>query len=76
MTGPLTIPIPLGGGVHITVEGVWPVSEAQWAQFLVVLDAMKPGLVRDPEPVLAERGELGGRGFPDMRPAEAGARAV
>lgn len=45
----LTIPVPIIGGKPVTVEGEFPISEAAWAQFMAVLNAMKPGLVRDPE---------------------------
>jgi hypothetical protein len=37
--------IPLPGGRHLLIEGDFPVSEAEWDQFVAVLDAMKPGLV-------------------------------
>lgn len=46
----LTIPVPIVGGKPVTVEGEFPISEAAWEQFIAVLNAMKPGLVRDPEP--------------------------
>jgi len=45
----LTIPVPIVGGKSVTIEGEFPISEAAWAQFLAVLNAMKPGLVQDPE---------------------------
>ena len=50
----LTIPIPIVGSKQVTIEGEFPISEAAWTQFLAVLNAMKPGLVRDPEPGNAE----------------------
>lgn len=37
--------IPLMGGAAVVVEGEFPISEQEWAQFLAVLNAMKPGLV-------------------------------
>lgn len=47
----LTIPVPIIGDKPVTVEGEFPISEAAWSQFIAVLNAMKPGLVRnDPEP--------------------------
>ena len=46
----LTIPVPIIGGKPVTVEGEFPISEAAWTQFMAVLNAMKPGLVRDSEP--------------------------
>jgi hypothetical protein len=38
-------PIPLIGGGTVIVEGKFPLSEQDWAQFMAVLAAMKPGLV-------------------------------
>ena len=49
-----TIPVPIIGGKPVMIEGEFPISEAAWAQFLAVLAAMKPGLVRDPEPERTE----------------------
>lgn len=46
----LRIPIPLVGGKPVMIEGEFPISEAAWTQFIAVLNAMKPGLVRNPEP--------------------------
>lgn len=43
--GGLTIPVPVVGGAPIYIEGQFPVTEEAWAQFLAVLQAMKPGLV-------------------------------
>ena len=49
----MTIPVPMPGGARdITIEGSFPVSEADWSFFMTVIRAMKPGLVRDPDPVL------------------------
>jgi len=47
--GTLAIPIPVIGGSPILIEGEFPVTEAAWDQFLAVLQAMKPGLVQQPE---------------------------
>jgi hypothetical protein len=44
----LSIPVPIAGRSPILVEGEFPVSEADWVQFIAVLNAMKPGLVADP----------------------------
>lgn len=41
----MTIPIPLLGEDPVYVTGSFPLSEANWAQLLRVLEAMKPGLV-------------------------------
>lgn len=41
----LTIPLP--GRSPILVEGATELSERDWEQFLAVLTAMKPGLIRD-----------------------------
>jgi hypothetical protein len=43
---PVVIPLQ-GGGKQITVTGRWPVTQAQWAHFMAVLEAMKPGLVKE-----------------------------
>jgi len=40
----------------ITVEGEFPITERDWSQFMTVLGAMKPGLVRD-DPVIAAGAE-------------------
>lgn len=45
----MTIPVPIVGGRPVTVEGVFPITEAAWTQFIAVLNAMKPGLVAQPE---------------------------
>jgi len=39
------IPILVGGGQQIVVEGTFPVGLAAWQTFTTVLEAMKPGLV-------------------------------
>jgi len=45
-------PIPLPGSRgQVTVEGPFPMSEAEWAYFLTVLQAMKPGFVQEPSPI-------------------------
>lgn len=41
----LSIPIPVVGGRHITIQGIFPISEPAWANFMAVLAALKPGLV-------------------------------
>ena len=38
--------VPLISGGVIGVEGAFPISEADWDQFIAVLTAMRPGLVR------------------------------
>jgi hypothetical protein len=38
--------IPLAGRAPVTVEGEFPIREEDWTQFMAVLNAMKPGLVR------------------------------
>jgi len=55
-SGVLTIPVPVIGGSPITVEGIFPVTEAAWEQFLAVLNAMKPGLVRSEDTDELEEG--------------------
>lgn len=42
------IPIALHGRPPVIVSGAFPLSEAEWQQFKVVLDAMKPVLVGNP----------------------------
>jgi hypothetical protein len=40
--------IPLQGGQkQITLTGRWPITGAQWEHLMAVLEAMKPGLVKD-----------------------------
>ncbi len=34
----------------LTLRGVWPVTEQEWSQMMVVLGAMKPGLVIERKP--------------------------
>lgn len=44
--GPMVIPIPLPGSTTpIEIVGRFPVSDTDWAHFVHVLDALKPGLV-------------------------------
>lgn len=38
-------PIPLPGGIAVSVSGPFPISEDAWQQLLRVLEVMKPGLV-------------------------------
>jgi hypothetical protein len=40
-----SFPIPLISGGTVVVEGDFPLTEQDWAQFMAVLTAMKPGLV-------------------------------
>lgn len=47
------IPIQLGDGQQIVIEGEFPVSPMGWSVFKAVLDAMKPGLVSEPAAVPA-----------------------
>ena len=49
LNGTRNIPVPIMGGSFISVEGQFPVSGASWAQFMAVLEAMKPGLVTEDE---------------------------
>jgi hypothetical protein len=42
------IPIALKGRPPVVISGAFPLSEAEWAQFKAVLEAMKPVLVGDP----------------------------
>jgi hypothetical protein len=37
----------LGGAKTIRITGRFPVTGAQWDHFMAVLEAMKPGLVKD-----------------------------
>lgn len=41
----LTYAVPVAAGTDVTIEGHFPLTEAEWTQFLAVLNAMKPGLV-------------------------------
>jgi hypothetical protein len=38
--------IPVAAGVDVVVQGRFPLTEVEWAQFLTVLNAMKPALTR------------------------------
>lgn len=40
--------VPVAAGSDIVIEGHFPLSEAEWAQFMAVLDVMKRGLVAEP----------------------------
>lgn len=42
----MSYPIPLIGGGVVVVEGEFPITERDWNQFIAVLTAMKPGLVK------------------------------
>jgi hypothetical protein len=43
---PLVIPLQ-GGKKTIKVTVRWPVTQDQWDHFMAVLEAMKPGLVKE-----------------------------
>jgi hypothetical protein len=43
--GTLTYAVPVAPGLDVAIEGPFPLSEEQWKQFIVVLEALKPGLV-------------------------------
>jgi len=49
-----TYAVPVAEEHNIVLEGQFPLSEAEWEQFIGVLTAMKPALVEkrkaDPEP--------------------------
>ncbi len=55
--GTLRIPVRLIGGSAVFIEGPFPISEADWAHLLAVLQAMKPGLVTTP-PEMGDGGVL------------------
>jgi len=45
---PPALSIPLQGGQKmIRIAGRWPITQAQWDHLMAVLEAMKPGLVKD-----------------------------
>ncbi len=44
------LPIPLGNYHWAWLEGLFPMTEAEWEMLRSVLDAMKPGLVPAPAP--------------------------
>ncbi len=46
-----TIPVLLPGGDKVTIEGRFPITEADWKQMMAVLDAMKLGMVKEKEEV-------------------------
>jgi hypothetical protein len=41
----MMLSIPVRPGSVVTVSGEFPISEAGWAHFMAVLDAMRPGLI-------------------------------
>ena len=43
----MTIPIPLVGSEQVQLSGQFPISTVAWDQLMNVLQALKPGLVRD-----------------------------
>ena len=46
----LRIPIPLVGGSEVVyIEGQFPLTEQAWTQFMAMVAAMKPGLVKPEE---------------------------
>lgn len=48
LTSPVTLVIPLQGGAkQIEVTAPWPITQAQWEHLQAVLEAMRPGLVKD-----------------------------
>lgn len=53
------IPIALHGRPPVVVSGAFPLSETEWEQFKVVLDAMKPVLVGNPTPTTVVVDPLG-----------------
>ncbi|MDQ6946386.1 MAG: hypothetical protein M3256_08950 [Actinomycetota bacterium] len=48
-TDPHVLTIPLVGGTAVLVEGEFPITETDWNQMMAVLNAMKPGLVAEPQ---------------------------
>lgn len=52
----MSYPIPVAAGVNVLVQGRFPLSETEWAQFLTVLNAMKPALTRPTENGTGDRG--------------------
>lgn len=47
MSESVTYAVPVAVGADVTVEGRFPLTEAEWNQFMAVLTAMKPGLVAE-----------------------------
>lgn len=45
--GAMTYTVPVAVGTDVTIEGRFPLTEAEWTQLIAVLTAMKPGLVGD-----------------------------
>jgi hypothetical protein len=41
--------VPVAAGSDVVIEGHFPLSEREWTQFISVLNAMKPGLVEEPD---------------------------
>ncbi|HEV2360545.1 MAG TPA: hypothetical protein VGS21_02470 [Acidimicrobiales bacterium] len=47
--GPDGYRLPVSAEKNVTISGPFPLNEAEWHQLLAVLNAMKPGLVADPD---------------------------
>ena len=45
-TNAVSYPIPLGHGADLMIIGPFPITQSQWDQFVSVLNAMKPALIR------------------------------
>ena len=43
--GTATYAVPVGAGLDVVIESRFPLSSAEWSQFIAVLTAMKPALV-------------------------------
>lgn len=51
----MSYPIPVAAGVNVVIQGRFPLTEMEWAQFLTVLNAMKPALTRQAEEPSGDR---------------------
>jgi hypothetical protein len=43
-----TYAVPVSIGAEVTVTGPFPLSAEEWLRFVIVLEAMRPGLVSKP----------------------------
>lgn len=47
--------VPVAPGTHVHIEGDFPLTEAQWNRLMLVLEAMKDGLVENEADSLPNR---------------------
>lgn len=70
--GVLTYAVPVGIGTDVTIEGKFPMSDAEWTQLMAVVAAMKPALVGERTEDQAElaQPDEDEQSFPPVTPIE------